>query len=124
MKFFKSQETRDSKMPIKAAITLAAFLSVSVASAHDVECGNRPVPEDIKTKCCGKADHHFVDPGQVTMLPDGSYDVRYDRYVFHVEKGQVEPSDDGCIHLFFTPPSGLIRGGTPSVWCFQIPYSL
>ena len=56
---------------IGAALTpfsLAAAITVSPAPAHDYWIDGKKIPEWVKASCCGPADAHHLDPGQVHRI--------------------------------------------------------
>jgi len=113
---------------LKHLIFLVA-LAATPAAAHDFECGGRPVPSDVKLSCCGKADHHFVDPANVSRDAAGDWIVRSGPWTFAIPDEKVQPSDDGCFHIFYEDrqSSAYEHGaefrsaGEPTVYCFQAP---
>jgi hypothetical protein len=88
------------------------------ASAHDVGCDQSPVPTEIKSSCCGKADYHRLDPSQISE-DDAGYIVTDGGHVFHISRDKALPSPDGCPAIFYAPTAL-----SPSVYCFFLGMAL
>jgi len=107
---------------IRRLAIILSFLPTCTA-AHDIGCDHKPVPDNIKLSCCGPADYHLLDMGQITENPDGSYKVTNDKYTFTIPAAKAEPAPDGCPAIFY---SEAMKGadGIPIVFCFMIPFTL
>jgi hypothetical protein len=101
-----------------AATTLVAVSSI--ASAHDADCRGRPPPERVKMQCCGRADYHALDPGQIHRDADLNYVVDVDGFTLVVPERNAEPSNDDCSAIFFDP-GAQDSEGHPAVFCFETP---
>lgn len=92
--------------------TLLLFLlGLSPAQAHDQWAQGEAIPAWVKSSCCGPADAHLLDPGQVHMLHDG---VHIDGLGTVVPYERVLPSQDGQIWGFWNPK----LGADATVYCF------
>ena len=100
-----------------ARIALAAFaLSVGGAQAHDTWSDGKPVPDWVKSSCCGPADAHHLRPDQVHRVSDDFYVV--DGYVNRIPVAQALPSQDGDYWIFYRDEGAGAQSG---VYCFFVP---
>ena len=108
---------------MRCLIITAVMALASSVQAHDVGCGGKPVPAEIRAQCCGKADarnlsesdvHHEDDHWIVTGLGQPIPDAR------------AEPSPDGCYWIFTPLPLGSAEAMSTgmSIYCFFVPYEL
>jgi hypothetical protein len=112
-----------------AAATFLAFAAMTIegASAHDKGCDGNPVALAIKLDCCGKADEHQFEPGQISRGPNDEYIVSVAGYTFVTPADKALPSNDPCSHIFFENVWMIVGGkalrfpGTPDVYCFLTP---
>jgi hypothetical protein len=83
---------------IKSNLPLAAFTAMAIesASAHDMGCDGNPVPETIKSDCCGEGEEHRLIPEQISRGPNNEYIVSFEGYTFVIPAGKAQPSKDAC----------------------------
>ena len=103
----------------RLSLGIGAYLMVAAAQAHNVGCDGQPVPQKIKTSCCGPADAHRVGAGDVSRDASGNWVIANQGRTFVVPAASVEPSPDGCMWLFYSSASPA-----PVVYCFLMPISL
>ena len=98
-------------------IAIAAFVCALAASAqaHDFGCDGKPVPENIKAACCGKADYHRLGFDQIEE-DDQGYVIHVNGYTAHVPRNQALPSPDGCPAIFYNDANAAM--GFLTVYCF------
>ena len=90
------------------------MLWTASAFGHSVGCDGRPVPENIKKVCCGKADAHLLgerwrnpETGEIEDWPLPTQNAKGD-WVLTIagSKGawadkEIIPSPDGCYWAFW-----------------------
>jgi hypothetical protein len=101
----------------RPVVALAASLPLylTAANAHEYWATGQPVPEWVKTECCGPKDAHHLRPDQVRRNAAGDYVV--DIYPDPIPAGTALPSQDGDYWLFFYHDYGFYGG----VRCFFVP---
>lgn len=107
---------------------LAGWLIFSplTSQAHDYWANGKKVPDWVKSSCCGQADAHALEPGQVHQDKDGNYfvDGYYGYNQDHKQLAKIPakealPSQDGHYWIFYRGDEG---GGSQSgVYCFFVP---
>ena len=110
------------------ALSVAAFIALAApAGAHDQWANGQPIPDWIKSSCCGPADAHQLRPDQVHDMGDyylvDGYSRQIAKYVISGEKWEpasnIIPSQDGYYWIFYRV---LSDGVTQSnVYCFFVP---
>ena len=80
------------------AVVSALVLGAPAARAHDAWSDGSPIPEWVKRHCCGEADAHHLQPGDVSEDAEG-YHVR--GYPWPIPKDRALPSQDGEYWLFY-----------------------
>ena len=103
---------------MRLATLLALPLTLSPALAHDVWSNGIPVPDWVKSSCCGKAEAHLVDPQDVHHNSDEGYYYFDAGYQGKVQDKIVLPSEDGRYWIFYACP-----GANCTVHCFFVPMS-
>jgi hypothetical protein len=99
----------------RSVIALATALALfQTADAHDRWDNGEPVPEWVKTVCCGPKDAHRLRPEQVRRNAAGDYLV--DLYPDPIPARFALPSQDGDYWLFLAHVGflGVLR-------CFFVP---
>ena len=113
---------------LSAALAACTATAIESASAHDMSCDGNPVPEAIKSDCCGAAEEHKLIPEQISRGPNNEYVVSLEGYTFVIPAGMAQPSQDTCSHIFFANMWVVTDSGdqardprTPNVRCFLTP---
>lgn len=88
----------------------------SLAMSHDTWSDGKPIPDWVKTSCCGPADAHHLRPEQVHRVSEDYYEV--DGYVRKIPAAQALPSQDGDYWIFYRDDGG---GSQTGVYCFFVP---
>jgi hypothetical protein len=109
------------KFPLTLALT---YVLTSPATAHDYWPNGKPVPDWVKSSCCGKADAHRLRPDQVHQDKTGTYfftgldDDGKPIYKGTVPLAKVLPSPDpqGSYWIFYA-----CNAPTCNVFCFFAP---
>jgi hypothetical protein len=104
------------------AILLIPWLCTP-AWAHDRWANADPVPDWIKTSCCGKADAHHLRPEQVHDMGDWYEVDGYHGNGGRIPRIRATPSQDGEYWIFYGEGHAL-SGGDPiqsGVYCFFVP---
>jgi hypothetical protein len=80
-----------------------AFTAIAIwsVSAHDRGCDGNPVPERIKSDCCGEREEHQLKPEQISRGPNGEYIVSFEGNTFVITSDKALPSNDACSHISF-----------------------
>ncbi len=115
---------------LSLAITIGVLLAAPLAaSAHQLGCDGKPVPEDVKASCCGKADGHQVPAGDLHEDDNG---------VWHIIIGGVDypivyrgtrngilalDSRDGCSYVWYQS-YGLGSSLQITFYCLMLPLDL
>jgi hypothetical protein len=95
---------------------VAPALVCGAAHAHDQWADGTRVPAWVKQYCCGAADAHLLDIGQVHRVVGG---FRIDGLKRVVPPERVYPSQDGQVWAFYNGgfgPDALVR-------CLFIPWN-
>lgn len=106
-----------------SGFALSVCLSLS-ATAHDQWANGQPIPDWVKSSCCGPADAHHLRADQV--IDHGDYYTVEGVEGFSDEQkipgARAIPSQDGDYWLFF---SNYSYGGTSerTVFCFFVPFA-
>ena len=123
--FFKD---RTKSNLLLAALAASAAMAIGSAGAHDMGCDGNPVPEAIKSDCCGAAEEHKLAPEQISRGPNNEYIVSFEGYRFVIPAGKAQPSRDTCSHIFFPNMWVMTDSGdqardpkTPEIRCFLTP---
>lgn len=97
-----------------ATITVTAFCAgtTGVALAHDQWSDGEPVPNWVKSQCCGISDAHHLRAEQVHVTAGG---YRLDGYGQILPENQLQPSPDGSWWVFYRD---YPDGSQSSVYCF------
>ena len=112
------------------ASLLVAFAAMTIesANAHQMGCDGNPVPERIKSDCCGEEEEHQLTPDQISRGPNDEYIVNFEGYTFVIPADKALPSKDPCSHIFFpnmwveTDDGNQVRDPTtPNIRCFLAP---
>jgi hypothetical protein len=107
-----------------------AFVAVGIgsASAHEMGCDGKPVPERIKSDCCDEADEHQLVADQISRGPNSEYIVSIEGYRFIIPAENARPSHDSRSHIFFPNMWVVSDDGNqvrdpiePKVRCFLTP---
>jgi hypothetical protein len=88
---------------------------VELSNAHDYWKNGDPVPDWVKSSCCGPADAHLLTPDQVTRS-DNFYYV--EGYSGRIPVASALPSQDGHYWIFYAQYS---NGGQSNAYCFFVP---
>lgn len=97
------------------ALLLVIVVNANQAQAHDTWADGSPIPDWIKSSCCGKADAHHLRPEQVHRISDDYYQV--DGYLEPIPVSHALPSQDGDYWIFYRG-EGKDESG---VYCFFVP---
>jgi hypothetical protein len=78
---------------IKASL-LVAFTAMTIesANAHQMGCDANPVPERIKSDCCGEEEEHQLTPDQISRGPNNEYIVSMEGYTFVIPADKAGPA--------------------------------
>lgn len=68
------------------------------AAAHERWDNGKPIPDWVKTQCCGVADAHQINDAAIHERADGVY---IDGYSYVIPYDKVMPSPDGTTWLFY-----------------------
>ena len=102
------------------AVALQLIL-VAPAVAHQLWADGSAIPEWVKESCCGPADAHMLDDGDVTLEADG-YHVK--DYPWVIPVSQALPSQDGHYWLFYATYYAYSDSSKPmkgAPICFFVP---
>ena len=109
----------------RLAFALAAALIASPAIAHQVGCDGKPVPDNIRASCCGKADARQIDPSNVHQDAVGTWHILVGTTELLVADAKAEPSPDQCYWLFWpSSVSAEQMNANVSIYCFFVPMDL
>jgi hypothetical protein len=97
-----------------ATLAISAALLIEPATAHDFWSNGDPVPEWVKSQCCGVADVHHIHDSAVHIMQDG-YHIDGIETVVPIDKAL--PSPDGQIWGFWSN----YAGPKPNIYCFFYP---
>lgn len=102
----------DTLFLILAVAALLAIFCVEAAFAHDEWHNGDPVPDWVKSTCCGLADAHRVTDAQIHTRADGWH---VDGYNAAIPYGSELPTQDDSNWIFYRD----YPDGTQSrVYCF------
>jgi hypothetical protein len=85
-----------------ALVCFIVFWSTTPARAHDAWANNSAVPSWVKAACCGPADAHVIDSGDVSG-PDKNGYYRVKDVGPAVPGDHVFDSQDGETWVFYSP---------------------
>jgi hypothetical protein len=99
------------------AIAMATALALLPVPAlpHDLWSNGQPIPDWIKSSCCGAADAHHLTPEQVTRRDEDYYLVA--GYSRPVPVKRALPIQDGEYWIFYREDPN----GQSGVYCFFVP---
>lgn len=80
-------------------LILAACLAATPAAGHSKWADGEDVAPDVQAICCGKADAHRLDPGDIHITPKG-YMIDGLNITIPIERAL--PSPDGRYWIFFS----------------------
>lgn len=80
-------------------VVVSSLLLSSPVTAHDAWSNGKPIPDWIKSSCCGPADAHHLKPEQVHRISDDYYMV--DGYAYQIPVRMALPSQDGDYWIFY-----------------------
>jgi hypothetical protein len=109
---------------MRGLIAILGALAAFPASAHDQWTNGAPIPDWVKTSCCGPADAHHLTSDQVHRY--GDY-YRVDGYLRPIPIAVALPSQDGDYWVFYRDKDGAPgvngagSGGQSGVYCFFVP---
>jgi hypothetical protein len=109
---------------MRGLIAILGVLTAVPASAHDQWINGGPIPDWVKSSCCGPADAHHLTPDQVHRYSDY---YRVDGYRRPIPISVALPSQDGEYWIFYRDKDGAPGvngagiGGQSGVYCFFVP---
>jgi hypothetical protein len=109
---------------IRGLIAILGALTAVPAYAHDQWINGGPIPDWVKSSCCGPADAHHLTPDQVHRYSDY---YRVDGYRRPIPISVALPSQDGEYWIFYRDKDGAPGingagiGGQSGVYCFFVP---
>jgi hypothetical protein len=96
------------------AAAIAFALVAGGARAHDQWADGKPIPQWVKSSCCGPDEAHHLRPDQVHRISDDTYAIDGERHLIVPAKDAL-PSQDGDYWIFYRAAE------YPIVHCFFVP---
>jgi hypothetical protein len=109
---------------MKGLIAILSALAAGPACAHDQWTNGAPIPDWVKSACCGPAEAHHLTSEQVHRYSDY---YRVDGYRRPIPISVALPSQDGEYWIFYRDKDGAPgingagSGGQSGVYCFFVP---
>ena len=103
----------DYRYMVRVCIS-AISICASPTMAHEQWSNGKPVPDWVRSACCGPEESHHLSPSQVHAMPDGWHVDGAHQVIAY---GREFRSEDGEYWIFYRD----YEDGTQIVFCFFAP---
>ena len=109
-------DNRNMQKQAKSIAFLVSVMCANPASSHNFWSNGEPVPEFVKSSCCGVADAHHIKHSAIHIMADGYH---IDGINTVVPISRALPSMDGEVWAFWNP----IGEPDPMIYCLFVPFN-